>query len=149
LLQVDGRPVVELRVPIQNAGKANAARAAAGGERTEVWIGEQAASGLRRLHGEVVGPRDADGETRTEATVSSEGIFQFQTAARLVRCSGAPMRLGLRRYDFGRGSFRRQRRPAATGAHGPRRRSRGNRSNPRPAPRAISLRPDIGARGRR
>ena len=105
LLQVEGRPVVELRVPIQNAGKGNAARAASGGERTEVWIGEQAASGLRRLHGEVVGPRDADGETRTEAAVTSEGIFQFQTAARLVRCSGAPMRLGLRRYDFGRGRF--------------------------------------------
>jgi hypothetical protein len=105
LVPVDGRSVIELRVPVQApAGKD--ARAARGRlERTEVWIAELAAGGLRRLHGAVVGARDADGETHTEATVTPEGIFQFLTAARLVRCSGAPMRLGLRRYDFGRGRF--------------------------------------------
>jgi HEAT repeat protein len=70
-----------------------------------VWIGQLGPGGPGRVFSGIVGPRDADGETGDQVSVASDGVFVYQSAARLVRCSGAPMRLGLRRYDFARGRF--------------------------------------------
>ena len=93
-VRVQGHEVVEVRVPLKPERKSGS------GPRVELWVGAIETGAVRRLHGEVLGPRDADGETRSEAAVEPEGIYLFQTAARLAGCGGSPLRLFARRYDF-------------------------------------------------
>jgi HEAT repeat protein len=85
---VQGRRVLELRVPVKQR------------PRTEVWVGALEAGGLRPLLSQMVGARDADGETGSDVSVDPEGVWSYDTAARLVRCDGSRIRLNQRRLDL-------------------------------------------------
>jgi hypothetical protein len=75
-------------------------------KREEVWIAERAAAGLKALWWDVAGARDADGETALVVKASDQGIEEYQTAARLSRCDGAPVPLFRRTWDFASHNFR-------------------------------------------
>ncbi|HEY7370983.1 MAG TPA: hypothetical protein VIF57_02310, partial [Polyangia bacterium] len=91
---VDGHRVAELRVPVR------------GTPAEEVWIAEIGAKGAKVLWSGLAGPRDADGETSVGVDVDGERVLEFQTAAGVTRCDGAPPRLFPRVYDFDSGRFR-------------------------------------------
>ncbi len=105
-VDVDGHPVVEIRVPIR------------GSASEEVWIGELASDargGDARGGGGkpptpiwsgITGARDADEEVGTEIEVSPERIVEYQTASQISRCDGATPRLFPRAWDFDSGRFR-------------------------------------------
>ena len=85
-----GHALFEVRIPILGDGA----------KREEVWIAERAASGAKPLWWDVAGARDADGETTLVVKASDQGIEEYQTAARLSRCDGAPVPLFRRTWDF-------------------------------------------------
>jgi len=93
---VSGHALFEVRIPLLGDGP----------KREEVWIAERAASGAKALWWEVAGARDADGETALVVKVSDQGIEEYQTAARLSRCDGAPVPLFRRTWDFATHAFR-------------------------------------------
>jgi HEAT repeat protein len=84
---VQGHRLIEVRTPSQ-AG------------RTEVWVAEIAKGRLAELLHTRVGPIDADGETSWEVELTPAGLIEYQTAARLYRCDGEPLRLFPRTFDF-------------------------------------------------
>jgi HEAT repeat protein len=91
---IDGRRLAEVRV------------AARGTPREEVWIGELSGRGARAVYDGFVGPRDADAETSLQVELTPEGVLEYQTAAAVTRCDGAPARLFPRAFDFEAGRFR-------------------------------------------
>ena len=91
---VQGKQVLEVRVPLS----------ASTPSREEAWVGLiEPGTGLRPIYAGLVGALDADGETSRALTVAAEGIAVHESAARLHRCDGRPVRLGLRRHDFATG----------------------------------------------
>ncbi|HXJ20417.1 MAG TPA: HEAT repeat domain-containing protein [Polyangia bacterium] len=90
---VQGHRVAELRVPVRGSAGA------------EVWVGELDAP-RRVLWSGVTGARDADGETSIWVETTAERVVEYQTAAQVDRCDGAPARLFPRAYDFAAGRFR-------------------------------------------
>ena len=54
----------------------------------------------------LAGPRDADGEVSLAVEVTPDEVLEYQTAAQVTRCDGAPARLFPRAYDFEAGRFR-------------------------------------------
>jgi HEAT repeat protein len=93
---VSGHTLVEARIPVLGDGP----------KREEVWIAERAAGGVKVIAWRLAGARDADGETSLVLKVSERGIEEYQTAARLSRCDGAPVPLFRRIWDFATRSFR-------------------------------------------
>src|SRR6185503_2926472 len=84
---VSGHDLVEVRLPLLGGSK-----------RSELWIGERGARAP--LWTGLVGAADADGETGRELAVTADGLELYQTAVRLSRCDGAPVRLFRERWDF-------------------------------------------------
>ena len=91
-----GHPLLEIRIPILGEGP----------KREEVWIAERTNAGPKTLWWNLAGARDADGETALVVNASSQGIEEYQTAARLSRCDGASVPLFRRTWDFGSHGFR-------------------------------------------
>ena len=91
-----GHALLEVRIPILGDGP----------RREEVWIAERTAAGAKMLWWDLAGARDGDGETALVVRASDQGIEEFQTAARLSRCDGAPVPLFRRTWDFASHSFR-------------------------------------------
>ncbi|HVV17474.1 MAG TPA: hypothetical protein VHH90_09750, partial [Polyangia bacterium] len=91
---VDGHRIAELRVPVRGASGA------------EVWMGELDRPDHRAIWAGFTGARDADGETSIWVDASPERVIEYQTAAQVNRCDGAPPRLFPRAYDFAAGRFR-------------------------------------------
>jgi hypothetical protein len=90
---VAGHRVLEVRMPILGEGP----------KREEVWVAELPAKNV--IWWDEAGARDVDGETAQEIVVTEKGIAQFQTAARLNRCDGAPAQLFRRAWDFANHRF--------------------------------------------
>jgi HEAT repeat protein len=88
---VEGRPVIDLRVPV------------VGRSSVEAWVGLAEGGQLRAIWTGLVGAVDADGEHGRELAVGPEGIRLHESAARLYRCDGRPVRLTSQRYDFASG----------------------------------------------
>ncbi|HVY37799.1 MAG TPA: hypothetical protein VHM31_07680, partial [Polyangia bacterium] len=93
-VDVDGHRVAELRVPVRGASGA------------EVWLGEVDRPDHRPIWAGQTGARDADGETSIWVEATPERVIEYQTAAQVQRCDGAPPRLFPRAYDFAAGRFR-------------------------------------------
>lgn len=93
-VQVAGHRVVEVRIPVQ--GKA----------REEVWVAELGITDARPIWWDLAGPLDADGETRMDISVSEAEIMEYQSAMRVSRCDGGPVRLFVRTWDFAERRFR-------------------------------------------
>ncbi|MFL5307131.1 MAG: HEAT repeat domain-containing protein [Polyangia bacterium] len=91
---VEGHRVAELRVPVRGASGA------------EVWLGEVDTADHRPIWAGLTGARDADGETSIWVEATPERVIEYQTAAQVNRCDGAPPRLFPRAYDFAAGRFR-------------------------------------------
>ena len=85
---VNGHRILEVRIPILGEGP----------KREEVWVAEFPAKNV--IWWDEAGARDIDGETSQEIVVTEKGIAEFQTAARLYRCDGAPAQLFRRAWDF-------------------------------------------------
>jgi len=85
---VNGHRILEVRTPIL----------AEGPKREEVWVAEL--PGKNVIWWDEAGAHDIDGETTQEIVVTEKGIAEFQTAARLYRCDGAPAQLFRRAWDF-------------------------------------------------
>jgi HEAT repeat protein len=92
---VSGRALIEVRLPLAGSPA-----------RQELWIGERGPRGTTALWTGMLGATDADGETRREVVAGADGLELFQTATRLGRCDGAPVRLFRERWDFGQRRFR-------------------------------------------
>jgi HEAT repeat protein len=90
-LAVEGHPVIEVRVPV--VGRAS----------SEAWVGLADSGQLRTIWTGLVGALDSDGEHGRELAVAPEGIHLHESAARLFRCDGRPLRLASQRYDFASG----------------------------------------------
>jgi HEAT repeat protein len=73
-------------------------------ERQEVWLGERRGATATPLWTGLVGSLDEDGET-TRSLVLGDELAIFESAARISRCDGAPVRLFARAWDFARGRF--------------------------------------------
>jgi hypothetical protein len=102
LVTAAGHALVEVRLPVTGA------------RATEVWLGERG----RAAPAAVDRPgraHDGDGETARELAVTADGLELYQTAARLSRCDGAPVRLFRERWDFAQRRFRPAPRPARAG----------------------------------
>ena len=95
-LSASGHTLFEVRIPILGDAP----------KREEVWIAERAASGSKAIWWDVAGARDTDGETTLVVKASNQGIEEYQTAARLSRCDGAPVQLFRRTWDFSTHAFR-------------------------------------------
>ena len=93
-VNVEGHRVAELRVPVRGASGA------------EVWLGEVDRPDHRAIWAGLTGARDADGETSVWVEATPERVIEYQTAAQVSRCDGAPPRLFPRAYDFAAGRFR-------------------------------------------
>jgi HEAT repeat protein len=93
-VSVTGHRVLEVRMPILGEGP----------KREEVWVTELL--GKKVIWWDQAGARDVDGETSQEIIVTEKGIAEFQTAARLYRCDGAPAQLFRRAWDFASHAFR-------------------------------------------
>jgi HEAT repeat protein len=91
---VNGHRVAEVRLPILGEGP----------KREEVWVAELPAKDV--IWWDEAGARDVDGETTQEVVVTEKGIAEFQTAARLHRCDGAPAQLFGRTWDFASHRFK-------------------------------------------
>jgi HEAT repeat protein len=91
-----GHALLEVRIPVLGDGP----------RREEVWIAERAGAGTKAIWWDVAGARDADGETALVVKASDQGIEEYQTAARLSRCDGAPVPLFRRTWDFATHAFR-------------------------------------------
>ena len=92
---VEGHRVAELRVPVRGASGA------------EVWLGEAGRAPITgTIWAGLTGARDADGETSIWVEATPERVIEYQTAAQVNRCDGAPPRLFPRAYDFAAGRFR-------------------------------------------
>ena len=85
-----GHALMEVRIPVLVEGA----------KREEVWIAERTPAGAKVIWWNLAGARDADGETSLVVTASDQGIEEYQTAARLSRCDGAPVPLFRRVWDF-------------------------------------------------
>lgn len=94
--QVSGHTIVEVSIPV--SGEA--------GRRSEVWIAERTGSSAKVIWWDFVGANDPDGETATVAEVGDGGIQLYQTAARLSRCDGVPVRLSTQAWDFATHAFK-------------------------------------------
>jgi HEAT repeat protein len=90
-----GHNLVEVRLPVLGDPPT----------RQEVWIGERIGAAASVLWSGMVGARDADGETTLDVQASAEGVEQFQTARRLSRCDGQPVRLFRKRWNFASHKF--------------------------------------------
>jgi HEAT repeat protein len=86
--QVEGRRVVEVRVPIKDEAAA------------EVWVGTVGTTAATTVWSGRVGTTDRDGEAGREVSVEADGLYLYETAARIVRCDGLPVRLFTRKFDF-------------------------------------------------
>jgi HEAT repeat protein len=94
--QVSGHGIVEVSIPI----------AAEGGRRSEVWIAEHSTGGAKVIWWDFAGANDPDGETSTAVEMGDGGIQVYQTAARVSRCDGAPVRLSAKTWDFASHTFK-------------------------------------------
>jgi HEAT repeat protein len=94
--QVSGRAIVEVRLPVREEGA----------RREEVWIAERTALGAKLIWWDNAGALDPDGETSSAVEVSERGIEVYQTAARVSRCDGLPVRFAAKTWDFGSRSFK-------------------------------------------
>jgi HEAT repeat protein len=93
-----GHTLVEVRIPLLGDGP----------KREEIWIAERSSAGtkpLQTIWWNVAGARDADGETALVVKASDQGIEEYQTAARLSRCDGAPVPLFRRTWNFATRAF--------------------------------------------
>jgi len=95
-LAAAGHVLFEVRIPILGDGP----------RREEVWIAERATAGARIIWWDLAGAHDEDGETALVVKASDQGVEEYQTAARLSRCDGAPVPLFRRAWDFGSLAFR-------------------------------------------
>jgi len=95
-LELSGHRIVEVRTPLLGEPRG----------REEVWVAELAGKAPRGIWWDVAGPLDADAETALALEVSERGIEEYQTAGRLSRCDGAPVRLFRRTWDFAARAFR-------------------------------------------
>jgi HEAT repeat protein len=93
-LTVEGRHIVEVRVAVRGA------------PREELWVGELGPRAARVVWSGLLGPRDADGETRLVIEVTPDGVLEYQTASQVTRCDGLPARLFPRGFDFEAWRFR-------------------------------------------
>ena len=91
-----GHALIEVRIPVQGEGP----------RREEVWIAERTSKGVKVIWWNLAGAVDIDGETSIVVKASAQGIEEYQTAARLSRCDGAPVALLRRNWDFASQSFR-------------------------------------------
>jgi HEAT repeat protein len=91
---VGGHKILEVRIPILGEGP----------RREEVWIAELPAKNA--IWWDQAGARDVDGETSLQIVVTEKAIEEFQGAARLFRCDGAPVQLFKHAWDFGSHRFR-------------------------------------------
>ncbi len=80
--------VVEVRIPITDEGP----------KRQEVWVAELPKQDV--IWWGEAGNRDVDGETALQILVAEGGIEEYQSAARLYRCDGAPVRVFRKIWDF-------------------------------------------------
>jgi HEAT repeat protein len=87
-VNVDGRRVVEVRIPIQGESAA------------EAWVASVLAGAAVPIWAGRVGTMDRDGELGRQITLEPNGVFLYETVARIGRCDGEVIRLFLRRYDF-------------------------------------------------
>ncbi len=94
--QVSGRAVVEVSIPLLGDGA----------QRSEVWLAERTGGGTKLIWWDFAGANDPDGETSTVVEVGEGGIHVYQTAARLSRCDGAPVRLSSKTWDFASRAFK-------------------------------------------
>lgn len=94
--QVAGHAVIEVRLPVNLEGA----------RREEVWIAERTAAGAKVIWWDFAGALDPDGETAMAVEVSDTGIHIYQTAARLSRCDGLPVRLFAKTWDFAARTFK-------------------------------------------
>jgi HEAT repeat protein len=94
--KVRGHAILEVRVPVK------------GEKRQEVWIAERNSGSAKVIWWDFAGALDPDGETSTVVQVGEDGIEVYQTAARVSRCDGVPVRLAPRSWDFGSRSFKAQ-----------------------------------------
>ena len=92
-----GHKLVEVRIPVLGEGSA----------REEVWIADLSAGAPKPIWWNIAGAQDADGETSLVVKVSDQGVEEYQTAARLSRCDGAPVPLFRRTWDGAGATFRR------------------------------------------
>lgn len=96
MIEVSGHKVAEVRVPVLGEGAA----------REEVWIAELSAGPPKLIWWNFAGAQDSDGETSLVIGISDRGVEEYQTAARLSRCDGAPVPLFRRIWDFASRTFR-------------------------------------------
>ncbi len=93
---VTGHQVIEVRIPLRGEGP----------PREEVWLAEWPSRQV--IWWDVAGAQDVDGETCRTIAVSERAIEEYQSAARLYRCDGAPAQLFRRVWDFSARRFRPQ-----------------------------------------
>ena len=85
-----GHAIIEVRMPLLGDGP----------RREEVWIAERTSGATKSIWWDLAGARDADGETSLVVKASDQGVEEYQTAARLSRCDGAPVPLFRRTWNF-------------------------------------------------
>ncbi len=91
---VDGHRVAVVRIPVR------------GSARVEEWLIDLGAKPAKVLWSGMTGPRDSDDEVAVHVDVTTDEIVEYQTAAQVSRCDGAPARLFPRAWDFDTGRFR-------------------------------------------
>jgi HEAT repeat protein len=64
------------------------------------WVAALEGDAARPLWSGALGALDADGEVTRHLGASAEGLELYQTASRISRCDGEPVKLGWQRYDF-------------------------------------------------
>jgi len=94
-IAASGHALFEVRIPILGDGS----------RREEVWIAERVSAATKTLWWDLAGARDTDGETALVVKVSDKGVEEYQTAARLSRCDGAPVPLFRRTWNFATRAF--------------------------------------------
>jgi HEAT repeat protein len=100
---VQGHRIVLVKRTGGNSAKETGRQTAGGG--ASAWIGVIEAGVARAIWSGVLGPLDADGEVTRTLEFGPAAIGLYETAGRVSRCDGIPVRLGWRHYDFARGGF--------------------------------------------
>jgi HEAT repeat protein len=95
-IKVAGHTVLEARIPVRGDGP----------KREEAWVAERTAADVKVIWWDLAGDIDPDGENRRTVEITDQGVEEYQTAARLSRCDGAPVKLFRRTWSFATRSFR-------------------------------------------
>ena len=77
------------------------------------WVGLLERAGAAPIWSGVLGPLDADGDVVRHLEVGAPGVSLYETAGRVSRCDGVPVRLAWQKYDFARRRFEAVAPPAA------------------------------------